>query len=222
MPPVTIVPPGVDVERFRPLSAEQRAGARARWGLPVEGRLVLSVSRLVPRKGMDVLIRAGAVLAPRFPDLALAIGGHGRDLPRLQRLVGSSGAPVRLLGRVDDAELPDLYGCADVFAMLCRNRWLGLEQEGFGIVFLEAAAAGVAQLAGRSGGAGEAVDEGRTGRVVAHPRSVAEAEAVLSTLLADGDARRRMGREARRRAVEVFSYDALAPQLSRALAAVGG
>ena len=76
---------------------------------------------------------------------------------------------MRLLGGVSDAELPGLIGAADVFAMVCRNRWLGLEQEGFGIVFLEAAAAGVPQVAGASGGAGEAVVDGETGLVVRRP-----------------------------------------------------
>ena len=119
---------------------------------------MVSVSRLVPRKGMDVLIDAAGRLAARYPDLTVAIAGR-RPGRRSAWPAGSPrlGAPVRLLGGVSDADLPRLVGAADVFAMLCRNRWLGLEQEGFGIVFLEAAAAGVPQVAGASGGAGEAV-----------------------------------------------------------------
>ena len=105
--------------------------------------MIVSLSRLVPRKGMDVLIEAAAQLAPTRPDLVVAIGGSGRDRRRLDRLVSRTGAPVRMLGRVPDDDLAELYGCADVFAMLCRNRWGGLEQEGFGIVFIEAAAGGV-------------------------------------------------------------------------------
>src|SRR5690606_19654786 len=81
--PLTIVPPGVDPERFRPLDDEAKAKARARLQLPEEGRLVVSLSRLVPRKGMDVLIQAAARLAPGRPDLTVAIGGSGRDRPRL-------------------------------------------------------------------------------------------------------------------------------------------
>ena len=84
-----------------------------------------------------------------------------------------TGAPARLLGRVAEGELADLYGAADLFAMLCRRRWFGLEQEGFGIVFLEAAAAGVAQVAGASGGAAEAVEQGVSGLVVADPGDAA-------------------------------------------------
>ncbi|MBV9042404.1 MAG: glycosyltransferase family 4 protein, partial [Acidimicrobiia bacterium] len=112
----TVVSPGVDVDRFRPIDEGQRAAARASFGLPVDGQLVVSVSRLVPRKGMDTLIEAAALLAPDHPDLVVAIAGGGRDRNRLDRLVRRSGAPVRLLGRVDDEQLPALYGCADVFA----------------------------------------------------------------------------------------------------------
>src|SRR5436190_4053276 len=167
--PTTVVSPGVDVERFQPMTPDERAVARASFGLPADGRLVLSVSRLVPRKGMDTLIEATARLTSTRPDLTVAIAGGGRDRSRLDRLVRRSGAPVRLLGRVDDDRLPSLYACADVFTMLCRNRWGGLEQEGFGIVFLEAAASSVPQVAGDSGGASEAVVDGETGFVVRRP-----------------------------------------------------
>src|SRR5690606_35016623 len=101
---------------------------------------------LVPRKGFDVVIEAAAALAPRHPSLLVVVAGSGRDRPRLERLAERLGAPVRFLGRVSDDVIPDLYGASDMFAMLCRNRWAGLEQEGFGIVFLEAAAAGVPQI----------------------------------------------------------------------------
>lgn len=215
--PTTIVPPGVDVERFRPLDAGQRLAARRRLGLPEEGRLVVSLSRLVPRKGMDVLIRSAARLADGRPDLQVAIAGSGRDRGRLDRLVAETGAPVRLLGRVPDEDLPDLYGCADVFAMLCRSRWAGLEQEGFGIVFLEAAAAGVAQVAGESGGSAEAVVDGETGLVVGDPDDVDAVTAALAALLDDPDRRARMGVAARARAEAEFAYEVLVDRLAGAL-----
>ncbi len=214
--PVVHVPPGVDVSRFHPLGAEARAAARARLGLP-EGRLVLSVSRLVPRKGMDVLIRAAAQLAPSRSDLTVAIAGAGRDEDRLRRLAAELGAPVHFCGRVPDEDLPALYGCADVFAMLCRNRWRGLEQEGFGIVFLEAAAAGVPAVAGESGGAAEAVAAGETGLVVDPPTSVEATTSALAELLDDEDRRRAMGEAARRRAEKEFAYEVLAARLAEAL-----
>jgi phosphatidylinositol alpha-1,6-mannosyltransferase len=234
-PPIAVIPPGIDLERFRPLGDAQRARARRRLGLPVEGRLVVSVSRLVPRKGMDVLIEAVGRLLPSMPDLCLAIGGAGRDRSRLEKVarrvlgeavaeggIGTSGPPVRFLGRVDDEDLPLLDGVADVWAMLCRNRWFGLEQEGFGIVFLEAAAAGVPQVAGLSGGAGEAVAHGETGLVVKDPSDVASVAASLGRLLEDREERLRLGRAARRRAEEQFDYVVLARRLQGALREVGG
>jgi phosphatidylinositol alpha-1,6-mannosyltransferase len=215
--PSVVVPPGVDTERFHPLDVDERASVRTRLGLPVDGRLVVSLSRLVPRKGMDTLIRAGALLARSRPDLVVAIGGGGRDAARLQRLIRSTGAPARLLGRVSHDDLPQLYGCADVYAMLCRNRWGGLEQEGFGIVFLEAAAAGVPQVAGDSGGAAEAVVDGETGLVVHDPHDPHAVAAALAELLDDPERRGRMGQAGRDRAVAAYSYDVLAARLGEAI-----
>jgi phosphatidylinositol alpha-1,6-mannosyltransferase len=217
MPPVVEIPPGVDLARFTPLRPDERATARADLGLPSRGPLVVSVSRLVPRKGMDVLVDAAALLAPRMPDLTVAIAGRGRDAERLAGRVAEAGAPVRLLGGVSDADLPRLVGAADVFAMLCRNRWLGLEQEGFGIVFLEAAAAGVPQVAGASGGAGEAVEDGVTGVLVRRPTEAGDVARAIGRLLDDPERARSMGAEARRRAEASFDYDLLAPRLAAAL-----
>ena len=211
--PTVVVPPGVDTDRFRPLDEAERASVRRELGLPVDAPLVVSVSRLVPRKGMDTLIRAAARLGRTEPDLVVAIAGSGRDRRRLEGLVASTGAPVRLLGRVPEELLPGLYGAGDVFAMLCRSRWGGLEQEGFGIVFLEAAAAGVPQVAGESGGAAEAVAHERTGLVMGRPDAVERVVRTLSDLLGDETRRAEMGREARRRAEAEFSYDVLARRL---------
>lgn len=215
--PVVIVPPGVDVDRFRPATADRRGEARRRYGLGDDDLLVVSVSRLVPRKGFDVLIEAAATLQRRYPNLHVLIGGTGRDDGRLRRLAATLDAPVRFLGRVDDTEMPDLYAAADVFSMACRNRWFGLEQEGFGIVFLEAAASGVPQVAGDSGGAAEAVEHGVTGLVLADPASPDHLVTALDSLLGDPALRERMGREARRRVEEELSYDVLAGRLQDAL-----
>jgi phosphatidylinositol alpha-1,6-mannosyltransferase len=158
-----------------------------------------------------------ASLVPRYPGLTLAIGGGGRDRDRLERLAAEVGAPARFLGRVPNEDLPALYACADVFAMVCRNRWGGLEQEGFGIVFVEAAAAGVPQVAGRSGGSHEAVADGETGFVIDEPSDVPAVAAALARLFDDPDLRARMGAAARERAITEFSYDVLAARLGRAL-----
>jgi phosphatidylinositol alpha-1,6-mannosyltransferase len=215
--PSVVVPPGVDVERFRPVDAEELAAHRHRHGLPDDATVVLGVSRLVPRKGFDVLLRAAGRLSTMRPDLLVAIAGGGRDEARLRKVAAEAGAPVRFLGRVPDADLSGLYASADVFAMLCRNRWGGLEQEGFGIVFLEAAAAGVPQVAGRSGGSHEAVVHGRTGFVVDRPTDVAAVADALARLVDDEGLRRRMGAAARERAVGEFTYDLLADRLAKAI-----
>ncbi|MFN8024360.1 MAG: glycosyltransferase family 4 protein [Acidimicrobiales bacterium] len=218
--PITVVPPGVDVDRFHPLTDAERIQAREAFGLPVDAELIVAISRLVPRKGFDTAIRAAAKLKASRPDLLLAISGGGRDEQRLRSLAAELKAPVRFLGRVSNDDLPRLYGCADVYSMLCRNRWGGLEQEGFGIVFVEAAACGVPQVAGDSGGAAEAVADGETGIVVRHPDRVDEVVAAYVELLDDPDRRRRMGLAARARAVSEFSYDVLAERLGRSLGAL--
>jgi phosphatidylinositol alpha-1,6-mannosyltransferase len=218
--PTTIVPPGVDTARFRPLTESERAQTRLDFGLPPSGQVIVGVSRLVPRKGFDTAIRAVARLHSTHPELVLAIAGSGRDESRLRKLAAELGAPVKFLGRVSHDDLPRVYGCADVFAMLCRNRWGGLEQEGFGIVFVEAAACGVPQVAGDSGGAAEAVADGETGIVIDRPDAETAADdtaAAFTRLLDDGDLRRRMAIASRTRAETEFSYDVLAARLGEAL-----
>jgi phosphatidyl-myo-inositol dimannoside synthase len=209
--PALIVPPGVDPEQFQPLPPDAQAAARRRWGLAPERPLVLGLSRLVPRKGFDVLIDAVAGLDP---DVQLAIGGTGRDAGRLASRAARRGiaARTRFLGRVPDDDLTGLYASADVFAMLCRERWCGLEAEGYGIVFVEAGACGVPVVAGRSGGAHEAVVDGETGLVV-EPRDVVGVRAALERLLGDQALRKRFGAAGRRRAVDELSYDRLVTRL---------
>jgi len=218
--PAVIVPPGVDVDRFAPLMPADRAAVRLRFGLDPAATVVLGLSRLVPRKGFDVLIRAVAELAPTRPDLQLVIAGSGRDRSRLERIADRCQAPVRFMGRVSDDELPLLHGAVDVFAMICRNRWFGLEQEGFGIVFVEAAAAGVAQLAGASGGSHEAVIDGVTGTVITRPRSVGDTRGALAALVDHPDRRARLGAAGRARVEAELTYDVLAGRLAEAIASV--
>ena len=215
------IPPGVDTRRFMPLDDAARRAARERFGVSPHAPLIVGVSRLVPRKGFDVAIRAIVEVA-RLRDSAtdgitMLIGGTGRDQSRLQKLIDELQAPVRLLGRVSDDDLPTLYGCADAFMMLCRNRWGGLEQEGFGIVFAEAAACAVPQIAGDSGGAAEAVVDGSTGYVIRDPSNVESVVRRLRQLLGDSSTRNTMGMAARSRAVAEFDYAVLVTRLSNAL-----
>jgi phosphatidylinositol alpha-1,6-mannosyltransferase len=207
------IPCGIDTGRFAPLDADERAAARRRHGLDPNRPVVLGQSRLVPRKGFDVLIDAVARLDH---DVQLAIGGSGRDAERLRKRASERGVAdrVHFLGRVPDEELASVFGMADVFAMLCRDRWGGLEAEGFGIVFVEAQACGVPAVAGRSGGSHEAVVDGVTGFVVA-PRDVGAVARALDRLLHDDDERAMFGAAARRRAVDELDYDRLVPRLAQ-------
>jgi phosphatidylinositol alpha-1,6-mannosyltransferase len=218
--PITVVPPGVDTDRFVPLTRAERSVARAEFGIADDAELIVSISRLVPRKGFDTAIRAAALLRSSRPHLVLAISGGGRDEPRLRQLAEQVKAPVRFMGRVSNDALPRLYGCADLYTMLCRNRWGGLEQEGFGIVFLEAAACGVPQVAGESGGAAEAVDDGVTGLVVRSPDDPRQVAAAFEELLDAPDRRAAMGVAGRLRAIAEFSYDVLAHRLGVSLGAL--
>ena len=220
--PITVVPPGVDVDRFRPLSSAERLVARHHFGIAADKELIVGISRLVPRKGFDTAIRAVALLKDSRPNLVLAIAGSGRDRERLERLSRDLDAPVVFMGRVSNEDLPLLYGCADLCTMLCRNRWGGLEQEGFGIVFVEAAACGIAQVAGESGGAAEAVADGVTGLIVHQPDHTQTVATAFADLLDDAPRRQAMGVASRIRAVNEFSYDVLTQRLGKSLGALQG
>ncbi len=222
MCPVVRVAPGVDVERFHPLPEDRRLEVRRELGLAPHGPLVSSYSRLVPRKGMDTLIRASVDVARHVEGLSVAIGGAGRDRARLERLVRATSAPVTFLGRVPDDILPTWLAASDLMVMDCRSRWGGLEQEGFGIVFVEAAAAGVAAIAGRSGGSHEAVRDGETGVVVNHPGRVRDLAGAMTSLLSDPERRAAYGVRARQVAEATFGWDELARRLGEGLAPYDG
>ncbi|MCA1824972.1 MAG: glycosyltransferase family 4 protein [Mycobacteriales bacterium] len=216
---LTLLPPGVDTDVFHPGAG----GDVVRRRLGLEGRpVVVCVSRLVPRKGQDVLLRALPAVRDAVPDATLLLVGGGPDMPRLQRLAVESGVAdaVRFTGSVPWAQLPAHYASGDVFAMPCRTRRGGLDVEGLGIVYLEAAAAGLPVVAGRSGGAPEGVLDGETGLVV-DGRDVAALAASLSGLLTDADRARRMGAAGRRWAESVWRWDVLAARLRGLLAGRG-
>ncbi len=207
------LPCGIDGARFRPLDAASRALARKRYDLDPDRPLVLGQSRLVPRKGFDTLIDAVAHLDDA---VQLAIGGQGRDEARLRRRAHERGITdrVHFLGRIADSDLAEVFAMADVFAMLCRDRWAGLEAEGFGVVFVEAQACGVPVVAGRSGGSHEAVIDGETGYVV-DPHDVGAVAAALEQLIGDDCRRQQFGRAARQRAIGELDYQCLVPSLAR-------
>ncbi|GGS21792.1 glycosyltransferase family 4 protein [Streptomyces griseoviridis] len=208
---MTQLPPGVDEKTFHPGSGGD--GVRARLGL-TDRPVVVCVSRLVPRKGQDTLIRAMPRVLAAEPDAVLLIVGGGPYEKDLRRLADDTGvaASVRFTGSVPWSELPAHYGAGDVFAMPCRTRRGGLDVEGLGIVYLEASATGLPVVAGDSGGAPDAVLDGETGWVV-RGTSVEDTADRLVTLLADPELRRRMGERGRRWVEERWRWDLLAERL---------
>ncbi|MEU4322716.1 glycosyltransferase family 4 protein [Nocardia fluminea] len=186
------LPPGVDPTEFRPDPAA-REELRARYGLG-ERPTVLCLSRLVPRKGQDMLIVAMTEIRERVDGAVLVIAGGGPYETRLRALAEALGVQdsVVFTGRVPSGELAAHHTIADVFAMPCRTRGAGLDVEGLGIVFLEASATGVPVVAGDSGGAPETVREGETG-IVVHGRSASQISDAIVELLTDRDKAARMG-----------------------------
>ncbi len=190
------LPPGVDTTIFRPDDTARRQ-VRSRLGL-ADRPVLLCLSRLVPRKGQDMLIRALPAIRAAVPQVSLLLVGGGRDEDRLRRLALSHGVAdaVTMVGPVALDELAAYYAAGDVFAMPCRTRGGGLDVEGLGIVFLEASAAGLPVIAGDSGGAPETVQPGATGLIVPGRNPEAIASAAI-TLLLDARMRSRWGRAGR-------------------------
>jgi len=174
---------GVDLDLYHP--------AEGRW---TDDLVVGCVSRFIPRKGHAEVLHAVAELKTKGYQVRAKIVGRGRLEGRLRKVAATLDVPVDFHVDIPWQELPGRYREMDVFAMPCRNRWLGLEQEGLGIVFLEAAASGLPIVAGASGGAPETVKPGRTGFVVHDREGLVEA---LEMLLTDPVRSRHMGEQGR-------------------------
>ncbi|MEO7124953.1 MAG: glycosyltransferase family 4 protein [Nakamurella sp.] len=208
--------PGVDATLFRPDSAA-RAQIRSRYGLG-DAPTVVCVSRLVPRKGQDVLIAVWPTVVRSHPGARLLIVGGGSDETRIRKLAAGSVVShlITLTGRVPYAELPAHYQAGDIFAMPCRTRGRGLDVEGLGIVFLEASACGLPVIAGASGGAPETVIDGETGLVV-NGRSQSDLARALVRLLADPDLAARWGAAGRTWVRTQWTWAASAERLAALL-----
>jgi phosphatidylinositol alpha-1,6-mannosyltransferase len=188
---MTRLTPGVDTGEFYPGAGGQ--AVRERLGLA--GRpVVVCVSRMVPRKGQDTLIRAWPLVLATTPDATLLLVGDGPYRGRLERMarhLGVDGSVV-FTGAPSRGELPGYFDAGDVFAMPCRTRRRGLDVEGLGMVFLEAAATGLPVVGGESGNSADAIRDGETGFVVSGT-SVAGLADRLNRLLADPGAAKAMG-----------------------------
>jgi phosphatidylinositol alpha-1,6-mannosyltransferase len=183
---------------------------------PAEPGVVGCVSRFVPRKGQRRLLRSAARLAGQGRDVSVLLVGRGRDESALRRLAARLDVPVRFEIDVPWSRLPELYREMGLFAMPCRSRWFGLEVEGLGLVFLEAAAVGVPVVAGDSGGAPETVVPGVTGFVVSDDGDLDEAMALL---LDDASLAQRMGAAGRERVRAEYTWPDVAGRMMEGLRA---
>ncbi|OLF16834.1 alpha-(1-2)-phosphatidylinositol mannosyltransferase [Actinophytocola xanthii] len=210
------LPSGVDTEQFQP-SVAARKEIRARYDLG-DRPTAVCVSRLWPRKGQDMLIRALPLIRQRVPDAALLLVGAGPYEERLRAMADQLGVRehVVLTGRVPWEELPAYYAAGDVFAMPCRTHGRGLDVEGLGIVYLEASATGLPVVAGRSGGAPETVLEDVTGHIV-EGRDVGQIADRVATLLADPALAAEMGEAGRRWVSRHWRWEGIAQRLSHLL-----
>lgn len=216
-PPVRLLPTGVPLDVFTPDA--DGAAIRARHGLG-DDPVVVCVGRLVPRKGQDVLVDVWPRVREHVPDARLLLVGTGPLSDDLERAAAAQDpGAVTLAGRVPWEELPAHHAAGDVFAHPNRDRWFGLETEGFGVIFLEAQACGRPVVAGNAGGAPEALVPGRTGLLCDgdDPDDVVRA---LVTLLRDRPLAARMGARGRQFVEENFDWDRIVHDLEQELAAL--
>jgi phosphatidylinositol alpha-1,6-mannosyltransferase len=180
--------------------------------------VICCVSRLVPRKGQDMLIGALPQIANEIPDVRLLIVGIGPHERALRRLAQRSGMSDRIVfaGGVPYKELPAYFRTGDVFAMPCRSRWFGLDVEALGAVFLQGAAVGRPVIVGRSGGAPEAVRDGETG-ILVDPTSVDDIAAAAISLLQDPQRAAEMGAAGARWVHKEWTWDAQSARLRQLL-----
>ncbi len=206
--------PGVDIDDFHP----NVDGGMVRKRHDLGGRpVIVCISRLVPRKGQDSLVRAMPHVLKKVPDAVLLIVSDGPYRDTLDKLARDLGVATSVVftGKIAWAELPAHFAAGDVFAMPCRTRWGGLDVEGLGIVYLEASATGLPVIAGNSGGAPDAVLEGETGYVVGDLTGLVDR---LVELLSDPDAARAMGAAGRAWVEREWRWDLQAERLHDLLA----
>jgi phosphatidylinositol alpha-1,6-mannosyltransferase len=208
--------PGVDDVAFHP--GADGAGVRARHGLG-DRPVVLCISRMVARKGQDVLVEALPRIRELVPDAALLLVGDGPHRKAVERAVDRLGLREHVVfaGRVPWAQTPDYYAAGTVFCMPTRTRLAGLEPEALGICYLEAAAVGLPVVAGDSGGAPDAVLDGENGYVV----DGRDREAVAlrcAELLLDPELARKFGERGRAWVAQQWRWDDLAVRLQKLLA----
>lgn len=202
---VAVVHPGTDPQRYRPMERDPELAKQL--GVK-DTKVILTLGRLVIRKGQDIMIQAMPQVLERVPGALYLIAGKGNYEQELRRLAHALGVAerVRFMGPADDEILPKLYNLADVFVMANREMPGSGDLEGFGIVFLEAGACGLPVIGGRSGGVPDAIVHGETGLLVDGNSPQAVAEAVIH-LLTKPEIARCMGRAGRQRVCQELTWD---------------
>jgi phosphatidylinositol alpha-1,6-mannosyltransferase len=198
------IAPGIDTDHFSPRDASE---LRRELGL-TNKKVIVSVGRLVHRKGQDVLIEAMPSIIKEVPEAHILMIGEGPYRSYLETRVKTLGLQERVtfIGRIQYAELPRYICAGDIFVMPSRSRLAGLEVEGLGIVYLEASACGLPVIAGNSGGAPDAVLAGKTGLVVEGTKTEAVASAVVELLL-DPKRSQAMGLAGREWIIQEWRWD---------------
>ena len=211
------IAPGIDTDHFAPQSAA--AEIRESLGLTSK-KVIVSVGRLVHRKGQDSLVEALPLILQQIPSAHILFVGEGPRQEFMQKRAAALGVTdqITFIGRIKYQDLPQYICSGDVFAMPSRTRLAGLEVEGLGIVYLEASACGVAVVGGASGGAPDAVIEGKTG-VVVDGTSVTEIAAAVSQLLRDQDLAHQMGAAGRQWIIDEWRWERWAEQFNSLLLA---
>ena len=210
------IAPGIDTDHFAP-RADAKA-LRAELGL-TEKKVIVSVGRLVHRKGQDTLVESMPQILSQIPDAHLVFIGEG---PYKEYLVKRAAElkvsdAITFIGRIQYAELPRYICVGDIFAMPSRSRLAGLEVEGLGIVYLEASACGLAVVGGKSGGAPDAVLEGETGFAVDGTSTNVVAEAVV-TLFKNPERASQMGARGRQWIIDEWRWEIWAKKFAQLLA----
>jgi phosphatidylinositol alpha-1,6-mannosyltransferase len=207
------IAPGIDTDHFAPDS--NSAQLRKDLGL-VDKKVIVSVGRLVHRKGQDVLIQSLPAILAKHPTAHILMIGEGPYRSELTKLVNrlNLSNSVTFIGRIQYADLPRYICVGDLFAMPSRSRLAGLEVEGLGIVYLEASSCALPVIAGRSGGAPDAVDEGVTGFSV-DGTSTSEVSSAIIELLDDPARAKAMGEAGRRWIIENWRWDIWSTQFNK-------
>lgn len=197
--------PGIDIEHFSP--AKKNPRIRHELGLD-DKKVIVSVGRLVHRKGQDFLIDALPLISQKIPNVHLLLVGEGPYRAELEKrsVALSVRDRITFIGRVQHSELPEYICAGDIFAMPSRSRLAGLEVEGLGIVYLEASACGLPVIGGTSGGAPDAVLEGETGFSVDGTSAPAIAEAAIR-LLSNVEYAEKLGAQGREWIVKEWRWE---------------